>query len=74
MVGQAGRHKSTKRAKRGFWAIWGRVYVTLSEGIPLCHLRVAYRRVLGHVAKGLFKIPSKPAVWMAGIVDGGAGR
>ena len=27
-------------------------------------LRVAYRRVLGLIAQGLFKMPSKSAVWL----------
>ncbi|KAJ1478548.1 hypothetical protein T484DRAFT_1960875 [Baffinella frigidus] len=29
-------------------------------------LRIAYRRVLGFIAEGLFKIPSKSAVWLPG--------
>jgi hypothetical protein len=38
-------------------------------------LRVAYRRVLGLIAYGLFKIPSKSAVWSEVVANGrGEGR
>jgi hypothetical protein len=60
-------HPTTQRATKGFSAQTGPPFRYLIRRNPPMSLRVAYRRILGLIAEGLFKIPPKSAVWLTNV-------
>ena len=55
--------RATQRATQGCSGTQCPSFRYLIQGNPPMPLRVAYRRVLGLIAWGLFKTPSESAAW-----------
>jgi hypothetical protein len=62
---------STQRATTGFSGTECPIFRDLIRRNPPLPLRAAYRRVVGLIAYGLFKIPSKSAMWYLGETRAG---